>query len=108
MKACGCHYGACDCYKETAQHIAQADIFYDRLRDEFFQLSLGASSMSPVGWCINCPSLVYLGKVGDSYYETIGRQFAHEQELTHFLIKRAKEKKNYDAWVKKTYGRKCK
>jgi hypothetical protein len=85
---CSCPSGCCDCGPETEKDAVNADIFYDSLNDEMFQLVSGASSTGPVGWCANNPNLIYLGKLGDSYYESIGRVIEHERNLIEFLERR--------------------
>jgi hypothetical protein len=87
-KSCGCPYGCCSC---GPCNDNLADLYFDYVRNEFFEVSDGASSYSPVGWVIRGEgaSLIYLGKLGDNYYEFLGRITEHNEEL-------AERKARYD------------
>ena len=77
-KSCGCPYGCCSC---GSSDDAKADLYFDYERFEFFEVGDGASSYGPVGWVIQSTSLIYLGKLGDNYYEFLGRTIEHKEEL---------------------------
>jgi hypothetical protein len=82
IKSCGCPYGCCSCgpYNDNL-----TDVYYNPKDNEFFLLTEGASAMSPVGWCgWDKSGMIYLGKLGDNYYEFVGRTTEHENELKEF------------------------
>ena len=83
IKNCGCPYGCCSCHPVNDD---KTDVFYNPTADDFLFLVEGASSMSPVGWEV-FDKLIYLGKLGDSYLEHVGRSLLHSEEVLEFKRK---------------------